>query len=491
MQILTDVFFSDGQLDILPNNRPKRLHIDSTSNVCAKADGKTIHYYSAVIPGWEKSTPPTPLFSGLLTECTNLEIRIWLHSYLAAFAKRRGKAFLPQEIVTDFSLALIYAVINTFSLGANTLDEYLQKCWDILNDKDAPDDKKMSKESVGNFVHLYLCACHVKKNICNKAKSLFPNSKISERKKVKQYFDLLQNSTDLESYFTIFEHYCSLLVCRDEKDPMLVEALRFFENKEDSTYFDSEITESDKQKLKEDGCSYHKKKSPFYKKAKEILEKVQSNILPSAGPVTNRFHNPGYANYLMDYYVPFAPLWSGLMFNFERHLSYFEGTPSDVTQFRASNANIETFWNSQKTLIIQSKTQHPGVLLRNIIDSDKHRIEMRTTLEGKENKRPRKQNKRKPESETPGAPDPPHKPTSRAKKAKTFGSEYNPSDTFKKRKYDRSKKPERFINKSLVGTFIPHGGDRWNEPGSDFPDTTDITDGLPLQIGPFQQELED
>ena len=43
----------------------------------------------------------------------------------------------------------------------------------------------------------------------------------------------------------------------------------------------------------------------------------------------------------------------------------------------------------------------------------------------------------------------------------------------------------------MVGNLTPHGGDRWNEPGSDFPDTTDITDGLPLQIRPFQQELED
>ena len=87
----------------------------------------------------------------------------WLHTYQAAFSKRSGKVFIPQEIVTDFSLSLIYAVIGSFQLGVNTYDEYLQKYWDILNDKDAPNDKKRLKRALEIFVHLYLSACHVKK----------------------------------------------------------------------------------------------------------------------------------------------------------------------------------------------------------------------------------------------------------------------------------------------------------------------------------------
>ena len=82
----------------------------------------------------------------------------------------------------------------------------MNECWDILTDKDASNEKKLSKEIVENFAHFYLRYCHIKIFLL-KLKACFQTAKLQRGKKVKQYFDNLQNSTDLESYFSISEHY--------------------------------------------------------------------------------------------------------------------------------------------------------------------------------------------------------------------------------------------------------------------------------------------
>ena len=100
----------------------------------------------------------------------------------------------------------------------------MNECWDILTDKDASNEKKLSKEIVENFAHFYLRYCHIKIFLL-KLKACLQTGKFQRKSEtIFRYFTEFNRS---ESYFTFSEHYICLLEYRDEKDPMLVEALRF------------------------------------------------------------------------------------------------------------------------------------------------------------------------------------------------------------------------------------------------------------------------
>ena len=499
------IYFSDSQMEIIKemDSRPETLHLDSTGNLCANAGGKPVHYYSAVIPGWDKNTPPTPIFSGLLTQHDSFSISHWIKCFQKHYCDKTGKYLIPQKVVTDNCLAMIYSILEVFGQDENTLDKYLKKCYKILDPT-----IECYESDVEKFMQLYICACHVKNCISKKVKQYFNDKNSKIRKSVKNCFDLLQNATDFNEYFTIFERLCILLKAQDKTDPIFIDTQTFFSSKEDAVHSYTEDDE-DNDKVPETTESsmgkYNRHSSPFYKKALEISKNVDAKIKSSSEniPITNPYHNPKMLEYLLEHYLPLAPLWSGMLFAFQRHLTGFEGNVEEIlTKFRDSNAYIESFWNSQKKLITDSRVQHPCKLLRRLIELDNSRVQQRKAFIGKIQCRPKRKAQKNLENDFITQTESESNDevsflnvsqlsaeSTAAKKGRNKRARIlNPVGTWKPKPKKRDGKQNRFINKT-AGTFlsvntniISENQSKWDEPGPDFPNRNEIPD-INLYVG--------
>lgn len=116
----------------------------------------------------------------LTSDQTTATILHWLTCLRRDYYKLFQKHFKPQKVETDFSWAMIHAVVQAFSTIG--VQEYLQLCFRVCQEQ----------QSVQLTV-IHLCAAHMLKLISMKL------SKVQCKKETKQFFlycfALLQNTT--------------------------------------------------------------------------------------------------------------------------------------------------------------------------------------------------------------------------------------------------------------------------------------------------------
>ena len=110
------------------------MHSDATGSVVRKIDKlyKRILYYALVVRHPEVQTSPVPLAEMLSSEHTNVEITHFLTKWLYNMKKIIYKETILTQVEVDFSWPMLHSV-NSFN--TQTLDNYLQICWEILSPK--------------------------------------------------------------------------------------------------------------------------------------------------------------------------------------------------------------------------------------------------------------------------------------------------------------------------------------------------------------------
>lgn len=328
--------FSIEQLSVLKSETSKDsssyIHFDATGGIIRRPkilkSNKRIYFYTAVI-SLKKAKRIFPIFS-MISEIHNSNAIFKLFSDFRYFCEENN--FWPSfsGIVTDFSFANIHAACKAFNRCS--LKEYLEKCYKL-----AMQDKKITGND--GFIGIHLCCAHFMKMMCKDVDNL---SKCEEQR---IYFKdqlaiaiLINNINDCLTfikniYVILMSPFLNSAVEVAQDNLRLLstseclEAFKFH-NVEDSTseYFEYEN--------KSESLS---RSSPFYL---HIMQNVTKQInIESSGNCENKLYNTDLYNLILNKYIPYLPLWSGIVLNCRS----------------ISNCYVETYFGQLKNITLEGQ----------------------------------------------------------------------------------------------------------------------------------------
>lgn len=149
--------FTDRQVSLFLRTarRPEgcTIHFDSTGSVVRKfEEQKDPYFYCCILAGVD-----IPVFEFVTTDHRKLSIRDKLAIFLAACQQvNNNTPVLPKVVVTDFSYAMINAVLE--ACNTMTLKDYLRATFNTLR----------SSTTVLTFTIIALCNAHMLKAISNR-----------------------------------------------------------------------------------------------------------------------------------------------------------------------------------------------------------------------------------------------------------------------------------------------------------------------------------
>lgn len=123
--------YSESQLHILQDlqkNKSCLLYLDATGSVVAKPhpSSQSVLYYALCIPCQSTTKTVVPVAEMLTSDQTTATVLHWLTCLRRDYHKLFQKHFKPQKVETDFSWAMIHAVVQAFN--TISVQEYLQLC---------------------------------------------------------------------------------------------------------------------------------------------------------------------------------------------------------------------------------------------------------------------------------------------------------------------------------------------------------------------------
>jgi hypothetical protein len=252
---------------------------------------------------------------------------------------------IPPFIVTDFSYALINAVMITFNM--TTIGHYLEWCFKYQIE---------GKSDLKNCMktRLYLCSTHILKLIIKKTKKI----QISEN--VKEFFircfGLLQNSTTLNQFDFVIFNMINIFYNPYYEESLSVslnflrEKLKSFENIIQENLIEEENEDQQFKVFEDTGTIENiKQNSPFGIYYSDLIEQYQKKlnlhmIKKLKVAIGNEFYCPALFN-LIEEKLYLMPLWSGLMIGEYQAHSTNEFVK---TQTRFTNNFVESYFKNLK-----------------------------------------------------------------------------------------------------------------------------------------------
>ena len=319
------------------------------------------------------------------------------HIYEAHMPCQKNEFIMPPIIVTDFSYALINAVMENFNKCY--LINYINWCFQYFV------QYKNNKEIQAKLAPLmktkiYLCAAHFLKSLVKKVRKI----DLDKNRSITFIFcfGLLQNSTTLEQ-FESYLHDIFNLFTNEHFDSSVIESLKKLRleisNRDiKSLNVDKILKESDKINTKElngfyidpIGTNKIKENSPFtyyfnniiqnFEKIKNISKK--GNILKKTIP--NHFFNPSLFKFIKDK-LHLMPLWTGLIIH---HLGVYLKIEYLINLTRLVNNPVENDFGDFKCNTLQRKKVATSELAKASYDRINHK-------KGKELKLKRKRMRKK------------------------------------------------------------------------------------------------
>lgn len=324
------------------------LYFDATGSLVAKPIGtnKRVYYYALVLKGTDESSP-LPVAEFITNEHTAVEIRLSLIDFIAKVRKVGKRKFKIAKIETDFSLALIQSILTSFN--SLETDEYLKEAWKVF------DEEMTSKEFGEKYTVAHVCCAHILKTGIKNAREM-SRGKPKDIKKKLHIFSaramalLLEtkNRSEAQEIFTgIVMAFNSPRI--NEEVKMAIKNI--FKLKDVSGTEESKENGETEEKCEiiTDTDKHLRHGSPFYGFFNNIKKKVTlcaDETLP-----VNDCYFPEFIDYLIEYILPFFPLWSGVV------LQHF-GIVRD------SNNIVENWFKIVKNLIFLNQT---GILLPRFI----------------------------------------------------------------------------------------------------------------------------
>jgi len=322
---------------LLKKEKFPSLYIDATGSVIRKIPniGKKPFYYCLSVKGNGKGNPPLPLTQFISCGHAIKHVCPWLIEFFQEFRKYSTKNVFKIEM--DFSWVLIHSVL--LAVNKESLNDYLTRAYQISTNKNLENEKTV----------VHLCAAHCIKNVANKASELTKDTGLREL--CCYSFARMLNANDLKTIDEIFENLCNLLLSREygseqEKSRnflnLHITSETKHEENEEECNFDSSFYEEDNNEAKK--ISHM---SPFKNHFIRIKNKVDTKILNTSTFKTNPYLLPSFIEYILVHYMPYAPLWTGLLLK-----------PS--LQTRDTNSYAEIWFRIVKHQILRGEKNLPA-----------------------------------------------------------------------------------------------------------------------------------
>ncbi len=329
--------YSESQLHILHEQQKKNdclLYMDATGSVVAKPhpSSQSVLYYALCTACQSTTQTVVPVAEMLTSDQTTATILHWLTCLRRDYYKMFLKDLKPQKMETDFSWAMIHAVVQAFNTVS--IQQYLQLCFQVCQE-----------QLTVQMTVIHLCAAHVLKLISMKL------SKVQCKKETKSLFmysfALLQNATDfcvilsiIKSTVFVFSSRTETKTCQEHLST-LQEAIQT--QKTDNINIKN--ADDDEPSLSEDQHKSIRKSSPFFAPieavVKETNDKARKEDEAEGAPEKDTHFCESVLDILLDY-AGTVPLWSGVM------LKYLGKT-------RDSNAIVENWFRTTKNVVLASK----------------------------------------------------------------------------------------------------------------------------------------
>ena len=339
------------------------VHLDATGSVIRRIEGsqQKVFYYALTVQHPTYSTSPVPLAEMISSGHTSAEISYFLHKWSLDHKKTLGSVINIGQVEIDFSWALIHSVCNVF-LKCD-IDIYLDLCWNKLKYHSTAEDP-----DIKTIIHL--CSAHLLHEI-----GFYINKKYKLKKDMKKLFlhsiGFMVRTTDFVLINIVFSALCMVFKSRYSSETV-IENIKILESYICGTSLEfPDNTEI----INEEDISYDnlgdvktgklmKDKSPFGKHFVQISQQCEFNINISKQRNTgeaNPYYYPDLIGYLLTYYLPVLPLWSGVIFGLHR-MSIGGNNYSHY-----SNAIAENWMRIIKIAILNSKCNlRPRDFIRNI-----------------------------------------------------------------------------------------------------------------------------
>lgn len=322
---------SKEQLDVckfLKKQGPLTLHLDSTGSVVRPPPSlqKKVFYYAGVIhiPSLKRVFPVMEMIN---SNHDAISIGQWFLEIKKIALVERLKWPIFDKIVVDFSFALLNAICH-YWLHYKDLLTYINTCYAFI------------VQGIGTLeCTLHVCCCHFAKIIRDDVNKFMRNLK--KREIIKEAIFSLFNMDDLENMKLWFYHF-TILTMSPTGTTEVQNSLKFISNLacNSTDTFDFDVIETKDNYIPDDNAIY--KNSKFYAIFVDIFTEANSHInnLQNEGLV-NDFYCPELVNIKFKKYIPYLPLWSGLL------------SKSDSRVVRQSNAVVEDWFKHIKTEILR------------------------------------------------------------------------------------------------------------------------------------------
>ena len=313
------------------------LYLDATGSLISKPPSclNKIFYYALTLQHPEYSTSPIPVAEMISSDHSTAEISHFLNKWCLNAKLVISRDLKIGQVEIDYSWAMIHSTCLAFN--KISVLNYLEKCWSFV----------INNEDLSMTTILHLCTAHIMHRI-----SYNLNKKFKLNKKLKQIillvFGRMVTSNKIKDVDKLFELLCYILCskkitsiyCRkltELEEFVKGEVVHIDENNLPEEFDDEIIT-------KENGITY-REKSPFGRHFELINSKCKACICDDEkkSKDSNDFYYPGIIDFIMTYYMPLIPLWSGIILS-------SDGPSTD------SNAIVENWFKIVKYSIFNSET---------------------------------------------------------------------------------------------------------------------------------------
>lgn len=270
------VFYTEGQVQqyitYCRQDDPAVLHFDSTGSICKNIPGQKKTFFYSLLMAQDQ----IPAVEFLTTCHSSWSIATLLQKFMSAVRTLANGTFVkPTAVVTDFSYALINAILSAFN-GNLQLTSYLHKTFKYLIDN--------SNNSLENCVLLNLCQSHFIKSQISKLVRVQPDKQ--RRKTAMHLFVVMMKAKTLTSCRSVYR-LLRLILCTKKNTVDVRQAWSDMQNlledvdepdqdEEETTNEKPEVNDSDDDDIADTKKSI-KEQSPFTSYFAEELPDVDDS----------------------------------------------------------------------------------------------------------------------------------------------------------------------------------------------------------------------
>jgi hypothetical protein len=290
------------------------LYLDATGTIIAAPDyinGRTIYYYTFVIPGCGHEFPPVPLgefISGTHDIPTLTALFSEFGTVLMHYLKSKGRKVDHLEM--DWCFALIHSSLLTFN--RHGLEVYLDLCYNKLMT-----ENKATQLSDIQFTILHICCAHVIKFVSKKVRE-FTKKNYQLFQFCMTWFAHLQVAKTMKEA-DILITFASKIFCSETNTPSVkksVEELQKIINTNIPTEYKDSTNQTERKEdflLSDEDLKTQRDNSPFSQHFNNLIQQARTDVLDSKltakGADNNPYYLPEFILYLQKKLLAYFPLW--------------------------------------------------------------------------------------------------------------------------------------------------------------------------------------